>query len=162
MTIEGMTRRGMVTAGAVGLASLAISSTPVKADEPTVDTFALDPAGGDGKCAPNCASCSACVSHAANKLFSTKEAADSGRAHKGCNCAIVVGQALTEGNYKQLFAARASVDRRHTDTASVLGGNVEQHSVPMFVGAGPALVLGSGVAATLWIVRRRLLLSGPR
>ncbi len=162
MTIEGMTRRGLVAAGAIGMASLAISSTPVNADEPTVDTFALDPAEGGGKCSPNCVSCRACVVHAANKLFSTKEAADSGRAHTGCNCAIVSGQALTEGNYKQLFAAGDSADRRHSDTASVLGGNVEQHSVPMLVGTGPALVLGSGAAATLWLVRRRQRLSGAQ
>jgi hypothetical protein len=124
--------------------------------------FALDFTGGDVRCTPRCASCSACVSHAANKLFSTKEAADSGRAHKGCNCAIVSGQALTQGNHKELFATLESVDRRSTATAGVLASNVEQHSVPMFVGTAPALVLGSGAAATLWIVRRRLQLNDSR
>jgi hypothetical protein len=162
MTIDAMTRRGLVCAGAIGVASLAMGSTSANADEPTVETFALDPLGGDGKCAPNCASCSACVAHAANKLFPTKEAADAGRAHKGCNCAIVTGQALTEGTYKQLFAARQTADRRYSDVAATLGGNVQQHSVPMFVGAGPAVVLGSGVAATLWVVRRRVQLMSPR
>ena len=162
VTINLETRRRFLAASTLGLAAVILDSTAVHADEPTVETFALDPVGGDGKCSPNCASCSACVAHAANKLFATKDAADSGRAHKGCNCAITTGQALTEGSYKQLFAAQASADRRYSDVSAVLGGNVQQHSVPMFVGTGPALAIGSGAAATLWIVRRRLQLMSPR
>lgn len=162
VTLNLTTRRHFAAAGALGLVALALDPGSAGAAEPTVETFALDPLGGDDKCAPNCASCAACVSHAANKLFPTKEAADAGRAHKGCNCAIVTGQALTEGTYKQLFATRQTADRRHSDVAATLGGNVQQHSVPMFVGAGPAVVLGSGVAATLWVVRRRLQLMSPQ
>jgi len=34
-------------------------------------------------------SCNACRSHAVNKIFSSREAADINRAHRGCNCGIV-------------------------------------------------------------------------
>jgi hypothetical protein len=34
-------------------------------------------------------SCNACKSHAVNKIFASREAADISRAHRGCNCGIV-------------------------------------------------------------------------
>jgi hypothetical protein len=162
MTSQLTTRRRFAAVGASGLAALAWGPSTAGAAAPGIETFALDPFGGDGKCAPSCAACSACVAHAANKLFATKEAADSARAHKGCNCAIVAGQTLTEGTYKQLFAAAPTADRRRSDVTTILGGTVQQHSVPMLVGAGPAVVVGSGVAATLWVVRRRMQLMSPQ
>jgi hypothetical protein len=36
-----------------------------------------------------CSSCNACIKHAENKLFATSAAADNGRAHPNCDCAIV-------------------------------------------------------------------------
>jgi hypothetical protein len=39
MAIEGMSRRGLIAGGAIGMATLAIGSTPANADEPMVETF---------------------------------------------------------------------------------------------------------------------------
>ena len=150
-----LTRRGLLATGVAGAASLALAAGPVAADEPTMGTIALDPTGGSGKCRSNCAACSACIAHAANKLFSTKQAAESFRAHKGCRCTLVEGQSLSEAVYKQLFANGDVADRRHTDTIKLLGAQVEQHSVPMVAGVVPAAVLAVGAAGILWEMHRR-------
>ena len=148
-----LTRRALFGVAAASVGSLMIVADPAAAGTP-VATFALDPTTG-GKCAPNCTSCSACIDHAANKLFKSSAAADAGRAHPGCNCAIIAGQSLSAGVLAKIFAAADAADRRTPAIAALLSAEVEQHSVPMVSGLVPVTVLGAGACGILWIAHRR-------
>jgi hypothetical protein len=55
--------------------------------------------------------CHACKSHAANRFYRTFQAADTFRAHLGCNCGIVT-QPLLAGIYFCFFAQSDLYDRR--------------------------------------------------
>lgn len=52
--------------------------------------------------------CKACKAHGANRFYRTKRAANKGRAHKGCNCAIVT-QVIDRELAKQYFKGRKKV-----------------------------------------------------
>ncbi len=78
----------------------------------------------DPKCTGPACACGACQKHAANKLFATPEAADSGRAHVHCNCSVVEGT-LSPDRWRALFGDRArpdrlAVDRRDQNVARAL------------------------------------------
>ena len=68
----------------------------------------------DAKCTGTECACSACQKHAANKLFASREAADSGRAHVHCNC-TVVEDTLSPDRWRTLFGDRARPNRLHVD-----------------------------------------------
>jgi hypothetical protein len=55
--------------------------------------------------------CSACRSHAENKLFLTRDYADGNRAHAGCNCSIKTVWIPRE-RHLQYFAGGPVYDRR--------------------------------------------------
>jgi hypothetical protein len=58
--------------------------------------------------------CTACQKHAHNKVFTTQAAADSTRAHKGCNCEIVSTDS-DAATMKSMFKNGATVfDRRRS------------------------------------------------
>jgi len=61
-------------------------------------------------------SCNACKSHAVNKIFASREAADILRAHRGCNCGIVkeeINWQYYTGAFGQTSKASATVyDKR--------------------------------------------------
>jgi hypothetical protein len=68
----------------------------------------------DSKCTGTTCACGACQKHAANKLFASREAADSGRAHVHCNCTVVEGT-LSPGRWQALFGDKTKPDRLHVD-----------------------------------------------
>jgi hypothetical protein len=55
--------------------------------------------------------CSACKAHAGNRWYRTAAAADTDRAHLGCNCAIVT-QPIPNAIYHCFFCKRDVYDRR--------------------------------------------------
>ena len=57
------------------------------------------------------AACNACRQHADNKLFANAAAADSHRAHAGCNCRIKPIR-ITAAEFKRFFATDPVYDRR--------------------------------------------------
>jgi hypothetical protein len=76
------------------------------------------------KAGPHC-SCKACHHHAANRLFATRAAADTGRAHPGCRCTIVRSAAVDAVQWNALFGtarhlSRRAVDRRWASTTRAL------------------------------------------
>jgi hypothetical protein len=93
---EGLTRRKLITRGAVAGAVLVLPARAVSARK-TLPVFRLQTGCGDGPCA-----CNACKSHDANSLFPTSKAADGNRAHIGCDCVIDEGT-LDQGTYVALF-----------------------------------------------------------
>jgi hypothetical protein len=92
------------------------------AAEPT-QAWGLDPNWGGDPSACGCRGCASCRSHAANKLFASAAAADSGRAHPFCRCLVVPLVRIEERVYNALFVdggARPSVDRRYQWVQAVL------------------------------------------
>jgi hypothetical protein len=55
--------------------------------------------------------CGACKAHGANRFYKTRTAADTDRAHPGCNCSIVT-QPLPRGLVAKLFRHGDVFDRR--------------------------------------------------
>jgi hypothetical protein len=148
-----LTRRTLIAAGAATVAAVVLTP-PASSLAASADTFALDPAGGS-TCTTGCSSCRACQLHGANKMFRTQNAADLGRAHPGCDCAVATGQALSQGVWDNVFQSSDMADRRSPATASLLAAEVEQHSVPLVSGLLPMAVLAGGAAGIVWIVHRR-------
>jgi len=65
--------------------------------------------------------CNACRSHAANKIFTTRQAAVVGRAHVGCRCQPVPVSASDVGSSALLLHSHdggRSVDLRHVSHAT--------------------------------------------
>ena len=157
----GLTRREAIGALFTVIVAAQVISPAVHAAS-SVPTFALDPTRG-GKCTSSCSSCSACINHGANKLFSTHEAADrfsatphsGGRAHPGCLCAVVAGQPLKPAVFKTIFAGTDFADRRDPATQTLLSAQVQQHSVPLLTGALPLTVLAAGATGIVIVTARR-------
>ena len=68
----------------------------------------------DAKCSGTACACGACQKHAANKLFASREAADTGRAHVHCNCTVVEGT-LSPDRWRALFGDQTQPNRLHVD-----------------------------------------------
>lgn len=108
--MKKLTRRRFVVAAAAGIAGVAAPNAFGLPPDSTV--YLLDPCAGrseGGRC-----SCHACELHAANKIFSTVEAADAGRAHVHCDCGIVTRQ--VPPGVKQALSRHSTAgaaDRRH-------------------------------------------------
>jgi hypothetical protein len=86
--------------------------------------WGLDPNwdGGDPSSC-GCGGCASCRNHAANKWFASAAAADAGRAHPFCKCAVVPLVQIRPDVYDALFVsggARASVDLRYQWVQAVL------------------------------------------
>jgi hypothetical protein len=101
-----------------------------------VQVWGLDPNwdGGDPSSC-GCGACTSCRRHAANKWFASAAAADAGRAHPFCKCAVVPLVQISASIYDALFVthgARASVDMRHQWVQAVLA-----QSPAALVAAGP-------------------------
>lgn len=113
-------RRFLVRAGGlVALASIpvacgnngSVSITSITAAQ-AATVFRLSTAGA--ACTGTRCSCHACEKHAANKLFATRAAADTNRAHQHCNCTIVQ-ETLAPEKWKALFGDPAGPERTHVD-----------------------------------------------
>jgi hypothetical protein len=105
----------------------------------TKQVWALDPLAGATAATCGCSACAACVAHAANKVFATAVAADAGRAHLHCNCAVALFGRVDRSTYDALFSdggARSSVDRRHQWVRAVLASDPPVTGAT--VGAAPA------------------------
>jgi hypothetical protein len=153
--MAAFTRRAAFGAGLGGAATLLLGTTASAAND-TVPTFVLDPtAGRDGCSGGSCASCRACGHHAANKLFTTEQAAAGNLAHPGCRCVVAPGPVLLRSVYDRIFIGGVTmVDRRWDYVATALAANGNQRSVPLFDGAGPIGVVLGGVAAAAWWATR--------
>lgn len=122
-------------AGLVGGLWLGLRSGQAAAGPPApVPVFKLDPEWGAGNpaCSPDphrkthsCHACNTCHKHAANKLFATQGAANVGRAHKHCKCAIRSGT-ISFADYTAVFRGqpgkeqRRAVDLRWPGVAPIL------------------------------------------
>jgi hypothetical protein len=97
--------------------------------------WGLDPnwdGGEESSC--GCGACASCRSHAANKWFASAAAADAGRAHPFCKCAVVPLVQVSESTYNALFAAagaRASVDLRYQWVQAVLAQSPDATDAPL-------------------------------
>jgi hypothetical protein len=63
----------------------------------------------------SCRACNACRNHSANKVFRTREAADSTRAHPNCDC-LITGGSISKATHIKYFGlppVRDVVDLRH-------------------------------------------------
>jgi hypothetical protein len=90
----------------------ASTSTAVTTSAHAVPVYLLSTS--DPKCTGTACACSACQKHAANKLFASREAADTGRAHVHCNC-TVVEDVLSPDRWRALFGDPARPDRLAVD-----------------------------------------------
>jgi hypothetical protein len=107
----------------------------------TRQVWALDPFGGVDAATCGCSACAACVAHGANKLFANAVAANAGRAHLHCNCAVAAFGRVDGGIYDALFTdggGRDSVDRRQQWVRAVLTS--EPPVAGASVGTAPASV----------------------
>ena len=62
--------------------------------------------------------CNACVQHATNKVFATREAAEASRAHTNCVCQVRAVQINPDG-YEKLFQGNTAVDLRNTSISDL-------------------------------------------
>ena len=139
------------------------SAAHAQSKEPTGKeraTWMLDPTGGGRSCGPRkfdpkdpeairsggCPACNACKRHAKNKLFSSPEAADKRRAHKGCICTVIDGPVLASEVFDSIFVDTDSCDRRDPRVSEILsGGTVDPIPVPMIAGiAAPVVLITAG------------------
>jgi hypothetical protein len=90
----------------------AATSTAVSTSAAAVPVYLLSTS--DPKCSGTACACGACQKHAANKLFASQEAADSGRAHVHCNCSVVE-DTLPPDRWRALFGDPARPDVLHVD-----------------------------------------------
>ena len=107
-----LSRRQLLVAGLTAGAA-ALVGAPVAGAAPEVAVWGLDPSAGREGC--GCSGCVACRAHAANKIFASAAAADAGRAHPRCKCAVAQIDTVDSSVYEALFVeggARTSVDRR--------------------------------------------------
>jgi hypothetical protein len=160
MTDQPLSRRAFLGRATVATAAagmgLALVASPAAAAD-TVDTYALDPVGGGSSCRGGtgkgtCAACGACRQHAANKVFRTKEASDTARAHKGCRCEIVAGPVLETSVADAVFAKGDVADKRDGETGGLIdgGGGV---TVPVMAATLPVIAIGGGALA-YFLMRR--------
>lgn len=116
-------RRSFVGAVTAVMWGLSLGPPVRAAAADSIQVWGLDPLStADGRC--SCVGCSACRSHAANKLFATAAAADVQRAHPGCRCRVVSLGEINRPLYDELFPAggtRLSVDRRYPWVQAISG-----------------------------------------
>jgi len=154
MTPTPMTRRdffvkagGAAAATALGVTAAANPAFAQAANGGAQPTYILEPNGG---------ACTACRQHAKNKVFSTKEATDRYRAHKGCHCTPAEGQALSPEVYAAVFPEQGGVaDRRDPRTAEILDkGTIDGTPVPIVAYTAPVLLLAVGGGIWWWMKHR--------
>jgi hypothetical protein len=114
--IDATVSLGGLGASVLRRIGLAAANVPVYVLSPTYPD--------DGPYCGGCRSCKACRRHADNKVFATLSAADKGRAHGNCDCAIVQ-RSLPQGTWVALFGNQKhphtlSVDRRNRRVAILL------------------------------------------
>jgi hypothetical protein len=111
-TIQSIPRRtfGKIMAGAAAAFAHVTGGTaqslPVKRSAFTVYSFyPMDPGG-----IPHCR---ACLSHAEHKRFATLEAAQTNRAHPGCDCLIMMTE-VSADDYTRMFGGSGKTVERVT------------------------------------------------
>jgi hypothetical protein len=114
--------RGAVVMAGTAYAGVATSQL-AHADTGTTLAWQLDPSWGYPKGARGRTSCHcrACLTHAANKIFSTESAAEAGVAHAGCLC-VPFSVEMDPTIYDALFVVPHAdvVDRRDPDVEAIL------------------------------------------
>jgi len=123
-----LTRAGVAAgtfAAAFGLPSGALAGKPGHRKR----VYKLAPDGPHYHCgssATGCAACTACQSHAKNKLFANRKAAEKERhrAHPGCRCGVKRGRKLSRAKWRELFRPgdkqHEVVDKRHRRVRQIL------------------------------------------
>lgn len=116
-----LTRRGLLASGAAAAGALAVPAV-ARAKPRTQAIFKLTPNGG---------TCKACAKHDAASLFPTAKAADSNRAHIGCNCAVIPGT-IEYGTFVALFGAPGKLRSYRADLRSTRTREVVKNHAPVF------------------------------
>ncbi|MCX6522181.1 MAG: hypothetical protein NTZ21_16100 [Actinobacteria bacterium] len=150
---SGWSRRTVIGAGGAALLGLTWANAAEAAD--TVQTFSFDPTVGGTCVSPGCSVCNACLAHAANKLFATEAAAQAGRAHPGCRCAVVPGMAVAQTVFDQLFVAGSMADRRTPAIGALLASAPATVEAPGISGLVPTAVTVGGLVTIAWIALSR-------
>jgi hypothetical protein len=119
-----LSRVAFIGSGLVAAAGAFGAQVARAAASSTVQVWGLDPNwdGGDPSFC-GCGACASCRSHASNKWFASAAAADAGRAHPFCKCAVVPLLEVDESIYGALFldgGGHASVDLRYQWVQAVL------------------------------------------
>jgi hypothetical protein len=153
---EHLERRQLLTAAGAAVGGVALApwfAGSASAASATVPTFVLDAVS----CSPaGCGTCVACANHAANKLFTSAAAAETRRAHPGCNCVVAAGPALSRTVFEQLFIGVDNVDRRNPRAAQLLAANSERRAAPIADGPiGVALLTAAGAIGWCLASRNR-------
>jgi hypothetical protein len=108
-------RQFLIASGtAAGGVGIALRSRPAgAAKERTLTLYRLTTTYPDsGLPCGGCHACRACQLHAANKLFSSEVAAEAGRAHPNCDCAILE----TEVSYTTWVRLFGNPKKPHTSS----------------------------------------------
>jgi hypothetical protein len=120
-----MPRRALLqrAAAAAGMVTTLRTRTGRAAAPDQLLVYVLLPSQGLG--AGRDCNCTACHRHAANKVFASRLAAETQRAHPHCRCAVVE-RAVPSGTWVALFgqpdqAEQQSRDRREVAVAALLG-----------------------------------------
>jgi hypothetical protein len=111
-------RRGLVGLAGAALVGIERGTDEVRAARGDTEIFVLNPEWGAGqtigqttcpvskakahKKGGRCHGCRACHAHAKNKRFASQAAADQGRAHDGCLCAIE-SRLITQQAFARMF-----------------------------------------------------------
>ena len=122
----GLVLLAAVPAACGSKSSLTLSgTTPTNTEPPPTGlaVFRLSTLSNGCLAGQNC-SCNACIKHAENKIFADADRAGAGRAHAGCNCAVVQ-DTLPEDKWRAVFGdpgnpVRFAADRRDAEVARIL------------------------------------------
>lgn len=101
-------------ASVVGVAAVGLPGLAQAADRVTVWRLDAVHRQGPGGYSKGCAGCNACRNHARNKVFATREAADSTRAHTNCNCRVIK-TSVSAKTYTRFFGSVDKPDRDVVD-----------------------------------------------
>ena len=135
-------------------------TVPAKKQQAPVDAKAGATGTAGDTPVKGCPACNACKHHAANKVFSSSEAADKHRAHKYCLCTIIEGPFVSPEVFQAVFVDSDSADRRDPRVAATLDGKpVDPIPVPMIAGVAAPVVLAAvgGVGYVIWRRNQRRL-----
>jgi hypothetical protein len=86
---------------ALVVGSEARAATPVPLPGTQVNVFRLSPVPRGQRAKRNIC-CNACHLHSQNRFYATEAAANADRAHKGCDCAIIV-ERISQAQFNKIF-----------------------------------------------------------
>jgi hypothetical protein len=119
---RSMNRRRFLARASASITALAatFSGWTVSAKQPDQTIYRLNPfwesTESDGHRCGGRRACAACVGLGARRLFVSLDAANTYRAHPGCDCHPVAGETAPYGTLVALFGSPQSTQRQFVDT----------------------------------------------